>query len=56
MDTKEIKLLIENYTQFTEEAKEYKYGFGKGNNRGSGNILWASNGADRSKATYYYVL
>ena len=52
MDTKQIKKLVGNYTQFTEEAKEYKYGYGKGNKRGSGNILWAANGADCTKAKW----
>ena len=49
MDTKK---LIGDNTQFTEEAKEYKYGFGRGNNRGSGTIHWPAKGADCSKAKW----
>jgi hypothetical protein len=52
MDTAQLKKIIGNYTQFTEDVKEYQYGFGKGNKRGSGNILCAGNGADCSKAKW----
>jgi len=31
MEVKDLKKLFGNYTQFTKESKEYKYGYGKGN-------------------------
>ena len=46
MEVKQLKKLFGSYTQFTKECKEYQYGFGKGNRRGSGSILFPVNGAD----------
>lgn len=52
MELKDLKKLFGSYTQFTKECKEYKYGFGKGNSRGLGNIYYPYNGVDTSEARW----
>ena len=52
MEVKDLKKLFGNYTQFTKESKEYKYGYGNGNKRGLGNIYFPINGVDCSSATW----